>query len=147
VAILFHSEETPYTLPHKNRHKAWIRSFFGAQDKSVGDISFIFTSNDRILQMNRQYLNHNYFTDVITFDYSEKDLLSGDVFISIDQVRSNALAFGTAEADEVRRVMVHGVLHLAGYRDHTDKERSIMREMENDALLLWSKLEEQDERI
>ncbi len=89
--------------------------------------------------MNKEYLNHNYFTDVITFDYTEGDVVSGDVFISIDQVRENALVYGVPEEDELRRVMVHGILHLMGFNDASKEEKDTMRELENEALNLWLK--------
>ncbi len=89
--------------------------------------------------MNREYLNHDYFTDVITFDYSEGDLISGDVFISVDQVKINAGIYGAEIDDELRRVMIHGVLHLLGFEDSTEAEKAQMRKLENDALHLWLK--------
>ena len=87
--------------------------------------------------MNREYLNHNYFTDVITFDYTERGIISGDVFISVEQVIANAASYDTEPDEELRRVMVHGVLHLMGFRDGTEKEREEMRKLEDEALLLW----------
>ncbi len=89
--------------------------------------------------MNRDYLNHDYFTDVITFDYSEGDLVSGDVFISIDQVQINAGIYNERFDEELKRVMIHGVLHLIGFGDKTKQEKDRMRKMENDALHLWLK--------
>jgi rRNA maturation RNase YbeY len=89
--------------------------------------------------MNREYLNHNYFTDVITFDYSEGKIVSGDVFISVDQVFLNARQYHTEPAEEIRRVMIHGVLHLMGHRDGNEEEKRNMRDLENEALNLWKK--------
>ena len=89
--------------------------------------------------MNNDYLNHNYFTDVITFDYSEGDLVSGDVFISVDQVKENAAFYIEDPENELRRVIIHGVLHLLGFGDSTLDEKEIMRKMENEALHLWLK--------
>ena len=91
--------------------------------------------------MNREYLNHDYNTDVITFDYTEGDAISGDVFISVDQVRLNAISYSQKFDDELRRVMVHGVLHLIGFGDGTNQEKEKMRKMENEALHLWLKEE------
>lgn len=142
MGVRFHSEDTRYTFSHKNKHKSWIRHYFASLGRTIGEINVVFTSNTKILQLNQQYLNHNYFTDVITFDYSGGESLSGDVFISIDQVRENAQAYGAPLDDELRRVMVHGMLHLAGFGDATEAEQVIMREKENDALHLWLKLEE-----
>jgi rRNA maturation RNase YbeY len=139
VAITFHQQGIPFQLKEKNKHKAWLRRFVETHGKRTGDIAFIFTSNELLLQMNREYLNHNYFTDVITFDYTDESGVSGDVFISVDQVRINAGQFGTRESGELRRVMVHGVLHLLGFRDESDEEKRRMRILEEEALHLWSK--------
>ena len=87
--------------------------------------------------MNREYLNHNYHTDVITFDYTDEDIISGDVFISVEQVKKNAHFYRVDAEEEIRRVMIHGVLHLMGYMDSSSEEKEIMREKENEALNLW----------
>jgi rRNA maturation RNase YbeY len=140
VALSFHSETIRFDLEKKVRHKKWIRSWISNKKKIAGDLSFIFTSNEQLRLMNQDFLNHNYFTDVITFDYSEEDIISGDVFISIDQVALNSEMYGVSLEDELRRVMIHGVLHLMGYGDATDEEKNLMREKENEALHLWLKM-------
>ena len=99
--------------------------------KRLGDISIIFCSDPYILDVNIKYLQHDYFTDIITFDYCEGDKLSGDLFISVDSVRENSVFYGTEFTDELNRVIVHGLLHLIGYDDHTDEEKKVMREKEN----------------
>lgn len=137
--LSFHSEHILFNLPQEEKHASWILACIHSHRKSSGDISFIFTSNAHLLRMNKEYLNHNYFTDVITFDYTEGDVVSGDVFISIDQVRENALSYGVPEEDELRRVMVHGILHLVGFNDTSKEEKDTMRELENEALNLWIK--------
>lgn len=137
MAVTFHNDDISFQLKKKNRHKRWIRESIRAKERSPGDIAFIFTFNERLRLMNREYLNHNYFTDVITFDYTERGIISGDVFISVDQVIANAASHGTEPDEELRRVMIHGVLHLMGFRDGTDKEREEMRNLEDEALLLW----------
>ena len=104
-----------------------------------GALTFIFTSNEQLRLMNQEFLNYNYFTDVITFDYSEGKLISGDVFISIEQVRINAEAYEVSVEEERRRVMIHGVLHLMAYGDASEEEKLIMRKKENEALHLWLK--------
>jgi len=139
VPVTFHTEQTKFDLKQKLRHKRWIKQWIVLQNAVCGNISYVFTSNKRIKLINQQYLNHNYFTDVITFDYTEDNRISGDVFISIDEVRTNAGRFGTDELEELRRVMIHGVIHLLGYNDSNDEERAIMRKMENEALHLWLK--------
>ncbi len=139
MPVTFHTEETNFDLKQKIQHKRWINQWIETQNAVCGDISYVFTSNKQIKLINKQYLNHNYFTDVITFDYTKDKQISGDIFISIDEVRSNAGIFVTEEEDELRRVMIHGVIHLLGYNDSSNEERDIMRKMENEALHLWSK--------
>ena len=140
MAVSFHQRHPEFSLKKKSVHKKWIHTCVGHFKKRPGSIAFIFTTNEELLRMNQEYLNHNYFTDVITFDYCEGDLVSGDVFISVDQVALNASEYKVSPGDEMRRVMIHGVLHLLGYDDATEQERSQMRELENDALLLWLKV-------
>lgn len=139
MAIRFHSLRINFDLKNKNLHKSWIKRRITTFDRKPGDITFIYTSNFSLREMNREYLNHDYFTDVITFDYSEDDLVSGDVFISIDQVRINAGIYDQDFDEELRRVMIHGVLHLMGFGDASDAEKTQMRNLENDALHLWLK--------
>ena len=137
MPVTFHTEETNFNLRQRLRHKRWINLWIDSQEAKCGKLSFIFTSNKHLKLINKEYLNHNYFTDVISFDYSEGELISGDIFISIDQVKINAGTYKTKEEEELRRVMVHGVNHLLGYGDGNEEERLTMRQMENDALHLW----------
>jgi rRNA maturation RNase YbeY len=137
VGISFHNEGISFQLKEKNRHKKWIRECIQSHQKIPGKIAYVFTSNEQLRLMNREYLNHNYFTDVITFDYTEEKCVSGDIFISVEQVVLNAETFGTDAEDELRRVMIHGVLHLMGHTDSTKSEKEEMRNLENEALLLW----------
>ena len=139
MAIQFHSLQIKFDLKNKNLHKSWIKKCIDSYARIPGAISCIFTSNPTLREMNRDYLNHDYFTDVITFDYSEGDLVSGDVFISIDQVQINAGFYNERFDEELKRVMIHGVLHLIGFGDKTEQEKDRMRKMENDALHLWLK--------
>lgn len=99
--------------------------------KQCGNISFIFCTDTYLHKLNAQYLSHDTYTDVITFDYTEKNVLSGDIFISVERIKENAKIFNTTQADELTRVMVHGILHLAGYKDKTPAESKKMREMED----------------
>ena len=137
MSVSFHTEDLSFNLQHKLLHKQWIREWILMHEKIPGDLSFIFTSNERIRHINQEYLNHNYFTDVITFDYTEKDLIAGDVFISVDQVFHNAGEYESEPDEELRRVMIHGVMHLLGYGDSNRKEQEEMRNLENEALILW----------
>lgn len=137
MPVIFHTEKTNFNLGQKLRHKRWIKLWIDSQEVKCGKLSFVFTSNKHLKLINQKYLNHNYYTDVITFDYTEGDLISGDIFISIEKVRINAGSYNTEEGEELRRVMVHGVNHLLGYGDGNEEERLTMRQMENDALHLW----------
>jgi probable rRNA maturation factor len=147
VPVIFHKEKTNFILRQKLRHKRWINLWIDSQEAKCGKLSFIFTSNKHLRLINQEYLNHNYFTDVISFDYSEGELISGDIFISIDQVKINAEAYNTEEEEELRRVMVHGVNHLLGYGDGNEEERLTMHQMENDALHLWLNMLENEKSV
>ncbi len=115
---------------------AWIKAVAASYGKRIGQIAYIFCSDERILEINRQYLRHDYYTDIITFDYCEGDRLNGDLFISLDTVRSNAQLFRTAYGTELRRVVIHGILHLCGINDKGPGEREIMEDAEDKALSL-----------
>ena len=108
--------------------------------RSLGDINIIFCSDNYILDVNMKYLQHDYFTDIITFDYCEQKVLSGDLFISVDSVRENSVYYGTEFEDELNRVIVHGLLHLIGYDDHSEEDVKVMREKENYYLEMRKKL-------
>lgn len=115
---------------------AWYTNVCEVEGKSLGDVSLIFCSDEHLLQMNKEYLDHDYYTDIITFDYTEGSLVSGDLFISIDRVLDNANEFNVAFQDELHRVCVHGLLHLCGYKDKSDSEELLMRSKENQMLEL-----------
>ena len=108
--------------------------------RSLGDVNIIFCSDNYIPDVNMKYLQHDYFTDIITFDYCEKKVLSGDLFISVDSVRENSVYYGTEFEDELNRVIVHGLLHLIGYDDHSEEDVKVMREKENYYLEMRKKL-------
>ena len=118
----------------------WLKMVAEAEGKQLGDIGIIFCSDNYLLNVNKEYLKHDYFTDIITFDYCEGDKLSGDLFISIDSVRSNAAFYETEFHVELRRVIVHGLLHLMGYDDHSDEDITQMRAKENACLLMREEL-------
>jgi probable rRNA maturation factor len=140
VAVWFHNEDIQYNLPQKTRHKNWLKHCISGYNKKPGTINFIFAGNALLRRMNRKHLNHNRSTDVLTFDYTESCIISGDIFISIEKVKENAGCYKVTFEDELRRVMIHGVLHLMGFNDAMTKEREKMREMENEALNLWLKV-------
>ena len=129
--ISYFYEDTKFVFKGKLRNNRWLRLVAESEIRRLGDISIIFCSDNYILDINMKYLQHDYFTDIITFDYCEGEKISGDLFISIDSVRENAAFYGTEFEDELNRVMVHGVLHLIGYDDHTQKDIKMMRSKEN----------------
>lgn len=129
--IRYYCEDISFKLKDKALNNKWLKMVAASELKKIGNINIIFCSDNYILDVNMKYLQHDYFTDIITFDYCEKDILSGDLFISIDSVRENSLFYGTEFPEELNRVMVHGVLHLIGYDDHTEEDIKIMRSKEN----------------
>ena len=129
--IRYFQEDIRFELKQKRLNNSWLKMVAGSEVRRLGDINIIFCSDRYILDVNLRYLQHDYFTDIITFDYCEKDILSGDLFISIDSVRENALFYGVPFADELDRVMVHGLLHLIGYDDHTEEQIREMRAKED----------------
>ena len=129
--ILYYYEDVDFIFKGKTLNNRWLRLVAESEIKRAGDISIIFCSDNYILDINQRYLQHDYFTDIITFDYCEGDRLSGDLFISIDSVRENAREYGTEFKDELNRVIVHGLLHLIGYDDHTAEEKEVMRKKED----------------
>ena len=129
--ISYFYEDTKFVFKGKLRNNRWLRLVAESEIRRLGDLSIIFCSDNYILDINMKYLQHDYFTDIITFDYCEGEKISGDLFISIDSVRENAAFYGTEFEDELNRVMVHGVLHLIGYDDHTQKDIKMMRSKED----------------
>jgi len=142
MAVHFVNHETNFLLKKKRTISNWIKEIVYLHNRRVGSLTIIFTSDPEILQINKKFLKHNYFTDVITFDYSDGELLEGDIFISLDTVLKNSKSFNTTLSDELLRVMIHGVLHLLGFDDATDLERRNMHEEENKSLeVYYSKYE------
>ena len=129
--VRYYCEDIKFIFKNTLANNRWLKMVAGSEIKTLGDISIIFCSDNYILDVNLRYLHHDYFTDVITFDYCEGNRLSGDLFISVDSVRENAVEFGTEFDDELHRVIVHGLLHLIGYDDHTLEDQKLMREKED----------------
>ena len=130
-------------ISHRETTK-WVRAVAASYGKRVGEVAYVFCNDDKILEVNRQYLKHDYFTDIITFDYCEGDMLSGDLFISLDTVRTNAELFHKTYDDELHRVIIHGILHLVGINDKGPGEHEIMEAAENKALDLLQKLRQEN---
>lgn len=123
---------------------AWIKAVAATYGKRVGSIGYMFVDDKKILEVNNQYLGHDYYTDIITFDYDDGDVINGDLVISLDTVRSNAELFGKDYADELNRVIIHGILHLCGINDKGPGEREIMEAHEEKALALLKEMQKQD---
>ena len=129
--ISFSTVETNYNLKNRLKVKNWVKSILETEGKSAGDVTYVFCTDEYLLGMNEKYLKHDTLTDIITFDYSEKGKLSGDIFISIDRVKENAGSFNTTFNQELGRVMAHGVLHLSGYKDKNPEDKRMMRSKED----------------
>lgn len=134
MSILYQAEDIKLPSIKKREITKWIKAVAKTYHKKTGDIAFIFCSDEKILEVNNQYLQHDYYTDIITFDYSEDDIISGDIFISLDTVKSNSGQFGTNYDEELHRIIIHGILHLCGINDKGPGEREYMTECENKAL-------------
>lgn len=130
-SINFFSEEISFTLKNKIKVRDWITKTVQQENKQLGELNFIFCSDEYLLDLNRQYLNHDTFTDIITFDTGVGEDLNGDIFISIDRIRENASSLNVPEVDELHRVIIHGVLHLIGYGDKKPSEKKKMTEKED----------------
>ena len=135
--ITYQTEDIEMPAIRKRETSAWIKAVAETYEKRTGDIAYIFCSDEKILEVNRQYLQHDYYTDIITFDYCEGKRISGDLFISLDTVRTNAEQFGADYNTELYRVIIHGILHLCGINDKGPGEREIMEAAENKALEMW----------
>lgn len=129
--INFYFEDVNSTPIHKKILILHLNSLIKNELKKTGEISVVFCSDEYLLKMNKEYLNHDYYTDIITFDYVEEDVISGDLFISLDRIKENAVEYKSSVIQELYRVVFHGVLHLVGYKDKTDDEFRSMKEKEN----------------
>lgn len=137
LPIHFFSEDIPFTLKQKLLVRNWIKETIIAEGYKLGELNFIFTSDEYLLTINKEYLKHNTYTDIITFDNSEIDkLITGDIFISLDRIRENSKEFQVTERNELHRVMIHGTLHLLGYPDKGKEAKKIMTAKEDHYLSL-----------
>ena len=137
LPIHFFSEDISFILKEKNKVRNWIRNTIRSEGKKLRELNLIFCSDTYLLEINKQYLDHDTFTDIVTFDNSESpELIIGDIFISIDRIRENAAKYKVAEKDELHRVIIHGTLHLIGYKDKTKSDKNLMTEKEDQHLAL-----------
>ena len=134
--ITYNTEGVKMPKIRKRENTAWVKAVAASYGKKVGEVAYIFVDDEKILEVNRQYLQHDYYTDIITFDYTEGDVISGDLFISLDTVRTNAEQVGASYGQELDRVIIHGILHLCGIDDKGPGEREVMEAAENKALAL-----------
>ena len=134
--ITYNAEGIRMPKIRKRDTSAWIKAVAASYGRKVGDIGYMFVDDEKILEVNREYLGHDYYTDIITFDYDEDDVINGDLVISLDTVRTNAEKFGKTYDEELHRVIIHGILHLCGINDKGPGEREIMEAAENRALAL-----------
>ena len=138
--ITFNIEDADPKLKNKRLLKSWIAKVADSYGLKTGDLAYVFCSDDRILEVNKEFLQHDYYTDIITFDYCEGDTISGDMYISVDTVRSNSELFSTSFINEMHRVIIHGVLHLCGLKDKAPDDEKKMRKAEAKALAMWDEL-------
>ncbi len=134
--ITYSTENVKMPAIKKRETTAWIRRVAASYGKKVGEVGYLFCDDEHILEVNKEYLGHDYYTDIITFDYCEDDVLNGDLVISLDTVRSNAELFRKPYEEELHRVIIHGILHLCGINDKGPGEREIMEDAENRALAM-----------
>ena len=135
--ISFHSEGVSTKTPSKRLLKAWIKEFVSNHGKKVGELAFVFCSDEKILEVNQNFLQHDYYTDIITFDYCEGEIVSGDIFISVERVKENATSHNAEYNTEIIRVLAHGVLHLIGFQDKSPKKKKEMTENEDLCISLF----------
>ena len=134
--ITYSAENVKMPKIRKRDTSAWIKKVAATYNRTVGEVGYLFCDDEKILEVNREYLQHDYYTDIITFDYDEGDQINGDLVISLDTVRTNAELFGKTYEEELHRVIIHGILHLCGINDKGPGEREIMEAEENKALAM-----------
>ena len=140
MIITYHTVGVNMPLINECFIQEWIKQIASKYERRAGEIAYIFCSDKKILEVNRTYLQHDYYTDIITFDYCKSDLISGDLFISLDTVKSNSEQFNTPYQEELHRTIIHGILHLCGINDKGPGEREIMEQAENEALAIYKSI-------
>lgn len=140
MAITFQTQDIQFRLDQKRRIKSWIRKVLRENGKKEKDLNFVFTSDEHLHAINLQYLDHDTYTDIITFDSSEGQIVAGDIMISLERVKENAVKYGVTFVEELHRVMIHGILHLCGYKDKSATENDLMRRKEDEALQVLRQL-------
>jgi probable rRNA maturation factor len=138
--ITYTCEDIDFMFSDEDKTSKWILQVAENESKEIGFIDYIFCSDEYLIQINKEHLNHDTFTDIITFNYNEGNQISADILISIDRIKENAGTFAVSFSEELHRVIIHGVLHLIGFNDKTDKDQELMTEKENDSLKIYNNL-------
>lgn len=139
--MIHYFSENNFILKNKRKRKKWIYNTIINENTKLGNINYIFCSDEQLLKINIKYLNHDFYTDIITFDYRENDIISGDIFISIDRIKENSNINKSNFEEELNRVLVHGILHIIGYKDKSIEDSKLMREKENYYLNIYKNLQ------
>ncbi len=140
MSISFHKEEIEFELPAEDHLEQWLTAIAKKEKKTIIQLSYIFCSDQYLLEINKTYLGHDYYTDIITFPYKQDREVESDIFISIDRIRENAIEYKTTFQQELLRVIVHGLLHMLGYGDKTEEDQIEMTKMEDHSISLWHEL-------
>ena len=135
--MINYNYENDFNLDQEDVFSSWIESVVESESKELGELSYIFCDDDYLLEINQQYLDHDTLTDIISFDYTEGDVISGDIFISIERVQDNAIDLNVSFEEELKRVMIHGVLHYCGYKDKSDSDEALMRSKEDEKIKMF----------
>ncbi len=140
-SVNFQAEDIEFSIENETKYWKWIERTINEEEMQLGELGITFASDEYLLKLNQEYLDHDYYTDILTFDYVEEEIVSGDIVISIDRVRENAQDYNVTFEEELNRVIIHGVLHLLGYNDVSDEEKITMRNKENYYLARYSEIE------
>lgn len=135
--MINYNYETEFSIPNEGDYTSWIEDVVESEEKVLGELSYIFCDDEYLLEINQQYLDHDTLTDIISFDYTEGNIVSGDIFISVERVRDNALDFKVDFEEELKRVIIHGVLHYCGYKDKSESDEQLMRFKEDEKVKMF----------
>lgn len=141
MRIFFHKEGIDFDIREKQKIRQWIKKVIENEGKELGDLNIILTRDKELLELNKTYLYRKYLTDVITFEYNQEKKISGDIYLSVERIRENALKFNERVDREILRVIIHGILHLMGYRDKKDEEQTKMRQKEDECLYMFDRMQ------
>ncbi len=135
--MISYNYEIDFLISNEEEYTSWIENVIESEGKDLGELSYIFCDDEYLLEINQQYLDHDTLTDIISFDYTEGDIISGDIFISVERVKDNALDFNVSFEDELKRVIIHGVLHYCGYKDKSESDELLMRSKEEEKIKMF----------